>query len=198
MSEAFKEAQDRWCENLISDADLCDAVAVVGPECQRVPFIRAHLATISKPLKAALYGDWLLLPIMFSKLFQCVFPHTVESPLRCFFLQESSHEHGFKPLVRWISRRTNTWTRFERCDRWRLWCHHPQRIPFGAELDASEGITCTQSCQVVDDRWSGEILLALLAALGPRFGLHTDIADYDRISEAFLGFAGGSPAHILE
>ena len=60
MSEAFKEAQDRWCENLISDADLCDAVAVVGPECQRVPFIRAHLATISKPLKAALYGDWLV------------------------------------------------------------------------------------------------------------------------------------------
>ena len=56
MSETFKEAQDKWCESLISDADLCDAVAVVGPESQRVPFIRAHLATISKPLKAALYG----------------------------------------------------------------------------------------------------------------------------------------------
>ena len=135
----------------------------------------------------------------------CCFPSCFQNCFNAFSptplsrrWRESSHEHGFKPLVRWISRRTNTWTRFERCDRWRLWCHHPQCIPFGAELDASEGITCTQSCQVVDDRWSGEILLALLAALGPRFGLHTDIADYDRISEAFLGFAGGSPAHILE
>ena len=56
--EAFKQAQDRWCERLISDEDLCDAVALVGPERHRVPFIRAHLATLSEPLKAALYGDF--------------------------------------------------------------------------------------------------------------------------------------------
>lgn len=56
--EAFKQAQDRWCERLISDEDLCDAVALVGPECHRVPFIRAHLAALSEPLKAALYGDF--------------------------------------------------------------------------------------------------------------------------------------------
>ena len=58
MAEAFKQTQDKWCETWLTDEDLFDAVAVVGPERQRVPFIRTHLATISKPLKAALYGDW--------------------------------------------------------------------------------------------------------------------------------------------
>lgn len=60
MAKVFKQTQDKWCETWLTDEDLCDAVAVVGPERQRVPFIRAHLATISKPLKAALYGDWLV------------------------------------------------------------------------------------------------------------------------------------------
>ena len=60
MAEAFKQTQNDWCETWLTDADLYDAVAVVGPERQRIPFIRAHLATISKPLKAALYGDWLV------------------------------------------------------------------------------------------------------------------------------------------
>ena len=60
MARALKQAQDKWRETWLRDEDLCDAVAVVGPERQRVPFIRAHLATISQPLKAALYGDWLV------------------------------------------------------------------------------------------------------------------------------------------
>ena len=42
------------------------------------------------------------------------------------------------------------------------------------------------------------ILLALLAARGASFGLHTDLADADRISEALLGVAGRGSAHILE
>eukprot|EP00435_Cladocopium_sp_Y103_P047381 s677_g13.t3 len=58
MSNAFKQTQDKWCETWLTDEDLCDAVAVVGPERQRVLFIRAHLATISQPLKAALYGEF--------------------------------------------------------------------------------------------------------------------------------------------
>eukprot|EP00438_Fugacium_kawagutii_P032084 Skav222263 [mRNA] locus=scaffold8018:22369:23649:- [translate_table: standard] len=41
----------------MSDKDLCDWVAVVGPEGQRVPFNRAHLATLSKKLRAALYDE---------------------------------------------------------------------------------------------------------------------------------------------
>ena len=59
--EAFKKAQDRWCERWFA-ADLCDAVAVVGPDKQRVPFLRGPLAAMSEPLKAALYLEicWLL------------------------------------------------------------------------------------------------------------------------------------------
>ena len=57
MSEALRLAQDKRCESWITDEDLCDAVAFVGPERQRVPFLRAPLATLSKPLKVALYGD---------------------------------------------------------------------------------------------------------------------------------------------
>ena len=58
MSEALRLSQDKRCESWITDEDLCDAVAFVGPERQRVPFLRAPLATLSKPLKVALYGDW--------------------------------------------------------------------------------------------------------------------------------------------
>jgi len=58
MVDAFNEAQKRWCETLVSDPDLCDAVAFLGPEGHRVPFIRAHLASLSKPLRAALYGEF--------------------------------------------------------------------------------------------------------------------------------------------
>eukprot|EP00435_Cladocopium_sp_Y103_P006044 s1407_g1.t4 len=54
----FREAQDKWSKSWIFDQDLCDAVALVGPARHRVPFIRAPLAAISKPLKAALYGDF--------------------------------------------------------------------------------------------------------------------------------------------
>eukprot|EP00438_Fugacium_kawagutii_P003969 Skav207536 [mRNA] locus=scaffold756:159389:160657:- [translate_table: standard] len=56
--EVFKQAQDRWAETLILDEDLCDAVAFIGPDRHRVPFVRAQLATLSKPLKAALYGEF--------------------------------------------------------------------------------------------------------------------------------------------
>lgn len=55
----FRQAQDKWSESWMVDQDLCDAVALVGPARHRVPFIRAPLAAISKPLKAALYGDFL-------------------------------------------------------------------------------------------------------------------------------------------
>ena len=58
MVDAFNEAQKRWCETLVSDPDLCDAVAFLGPEGHRVPFIRAHLASLSKPFRAALYGEF--------------------------------------------------------------------------------------------------------------------------------------------
>ena len=58
MVQAFNQAQKRWCETLVSDPDLCDAVAFLGPEGHRVPFIRAHLASLSKPLRAALYGEF--------------------------------------------------------------------------------------------------------------------------------------------
>ena len=58
MSEALKLAQDQWSESWISDEDLCDAVALVGPERQRVPFLRAPLAALSKPLRAALFGEF--------------------------------------------------------------------------------------------------------------------------------------------
>ena len=58
MVDAFNEAQKRWCETLVSDPDLCDAVAFLGPEGHRVPFLRAHLASVSKPLRAALYGEF--------------------------------------------------------------------------------------------------------------------------------------------
>ena len=60
MSEALRLSQDKRCESWITDEDLCDAVAFVGPERQRVPFLRAPLATLSKPLKVALYGDWVV------------------------------------------------------------------------------------------------------------------------------------------
>eukprot|EP00435_Cladocopium_sp_Y103_P021746 s1161_g5.t1 len=58
MSKAFKQTQDKWRETWLTDKDLCDAVAVVGPERQHVPFIRPLLATISQPLRAALYGEF--------------------------------------------------------------------------------------------------------------------------------------------
>ena len=45
MSDAFKHAQERRCESWLTDEDLCDAMAVVGPEGHRVPFLRAPLAS---------------------------------------------------------------------------------------------------------------------------------------------------------
>eukprot|EP00438_Fugacium_kawagutii_P004665 Skav209254 [mRNA] locus=scaffold990:298141:300802:- [translate_table: standard] len=58
MSKAFKRTQDEWSERLLSEEDLCDTVAFVGPERHRVPFHRAHLAIISEPLRKALYGEF--------------------------------------------------------------------------------------------------------------------------------------------
>eukprot|EP00435_Cladocopium_sp_Y103_P047192 s677_g13.t2 len=57
MADAFKHAQVRRCESWLTDEDLCDAVAIVG-EGHRVPFLRAPLASLSQPLKAALYGEF--------------------------------------------------------------------------------------------------------------------------------------------
>eukprot|EP00438_Fugacium_kawagutii_P015345 Skav202563 [mRNA] locus=scaffold2177:172423:173850:- [translate_table: standard] len=56
--EDFKKVQQRLCERLISEEKFCDAVAILGPEGRRKPFIRAHLAALSEPLCAALYGDF--------------------------------------------------------------------------------------------------------------------------------------------
>ncbi|CAE7948012.1 unnamed protein product [Symbiodinium sp. KB8] len=47
-------ARDAWSERLISEEKFCDAVAVLGPEGERFPFVRALLANLSDPLNAAL------------------------------------------------------------------------------------------------------------------------------------------------
>eukprot|EP00438_Fugacium_kawagutii_P030939 Skav233222 [mRNA] locus=scaffold1215:94379:95815:+ [translate_table: standard] len=54
----FKAVQDKWSERLISEEKFSDAVAILGPEGRKVPFIRAHLAALSEPLCAALYGEF--------------------------------------------------------------------------------------------------------------------------------------------
>ncbi len=51
-------AQDAWAESLIVDDRFFDAVAVLGTEQQRRPFLSALLANVSKPLGAALFGDF--------------------------------------------------------------------------------------------------------------------------------------------
>jgi len=84
----FRQAQDKWSESWMVDQDLCDAVALVGPARHRVPFIRAPLAAISKPLKAALYGDWLVVSSMF---FVCLTVLLCPKPSKWFLA-------GFKPL----------------------------------------------------------------------------------------------------
>jgi len=54
----FKTAQDNWSEQLLSQDQFCDAVAVLGATAKRVPFIGALLANISEPLRAALFGEF--------------------------------------------------------------------------------------------------------------------------------------------
>jgi len=54
----FLQAQDAWSERLISEEKFCDTVAVLGPEGERFPFVRALLANLSDPLNAALYGSF--------------------------------------------------------------------------------------------------------------------------------------------
>ena len=51
-------AQQKWSEKLVSDEKFCDAVAILGAEGHRRPFLRAHLAAMSEPLCAALYGEF--------------------------------------------------------------------------------------------------------------------------------------------
>eukprot|EP00438_Fugacium_kawagutii_P000066 Skav228439 [mRNA] locus=scaffold5757:27041:28180:+ [translate_table: standard] len=58
VDEDFSAVQDQWSERLISEEKFCDAVAVLGPEGRKVPLIRAHLAALSEPLNAALYGKF--------------------------------------------------------------------------------------------------------------------------------------------
>lgn len=58
MSKAFQEAQEKWCEGLLSQEALCDAVAILGAEHHRKPFIRALLANLSEPMRCALYGEF--------------------------------------------------------------------------------------------------------------------------------------------
>eukprot|EP00434_Breviolum_minutum_P038162 symbB.v1.2.033843.t1/scaffold4261.1/size42272/2 len=54
----LKVAQQKWSEKLVSDEKFCDAVAILGAEGHRRPFLRAHLAAMSEPLCAALYGEF--------------------------------------------------------------------------------------------------------------------------------------------
>ena len=54
----FQQARAACCEKLLANEKYCDAVAIVGPEAHRVPFIRALLANLSEPLGAALYGNF--------------------------------------------------------------------------------------------------------------------------------------------
>lgn len=56
--ELFAQAQEKWSESLLSEEVYCDAVAILGLEAQRVPFIRPLLACLSQPLKALLYGSF--------------------------------------------------------------------------------------------------------------------------------------------
>eukprot|EP00928_Gymnodinium_smaydae_P023652 TRINITY_DN19438_c0_g1_i1.p1 TRINITY_DN19438_c0_g1~~TRINITY_DN19438_c0_g1_i1.p1 ORF type:complete len:470 (-),score=40.00 TRINITY_DN19438_c0_g1_i1:117-1472(-) len=79
MARAFEKVQDAWALKLISDQDLCDAVAVLGHEAVRVPFLSALLANISSPLKQALQGQFregvtreLVLPHVTPCVFQCI------------------------------------------------------------------------------------------------------------------------------
>ena len=56
--EIFAQAQEKWSQSLLTEEVYCDAVAIVGSEAQRVPFIRPLLACLSQPLKALLYGSF--------------------------------------------------------------------------------------------------------------------------------------------
>eukprot|EP00434_Breviolum_minutum_P026448 symbB.v1.2.023383.t2/scaffold2106.1/size89218/2 len=58
MPANFQAAQDRWAESLLTEVDYCDAVAILGEDEVRVPFVRALVATLSPPLRAALYGKF--------------------------------------------------------------------------------------------------------------------------------------------
>lgn len=54
--EPFRRAQDAWSERLLRDPRFFDAVAVLGPGAERVPFLSALVANVSEPLDKALYG----------------------------------------------------------------------------------------------------------------------------------------------
>ena len=51
-------AQERRCESWLADEDLCDAVAVAGPDVCHSFGHRWPLASLSKPLRTALYGEF--------------------------------------------------------------------------------------------------------------------------------------------
>ena len=48
---AFVKMREERTEQLLNDAELCDAVAVVGVEQCRIPCHRAQLANVSDPLR---------------------------------------------------------------------------------------------------------------------------------------------------
>ena len=48
---AFRSTQDAWSTRLLEDSELFDAVAVLGIEAKRMPFVRVLLANVSEPLK---------------------------------------------------------------------------------------------------------------------------------------------------
>ena len=105
--------------------------------------------------------------------------------------------NGFKPPARWISGRPDSWTDLATCLRWCLRRHDQKCLSHGAQADSSQGPTCTCSCEIVHDRWLGEVLLSL------SFTYHRCRRNHKfdttvRIFEILLGSAGRIAAHVLQ
>ena len=99
-------------------------------------------------------------------------------------------------FVWWISGGLQTWDRFEGCECWSVWCNASERMPFGSKVDSSKSTTCTSSCKGVYDRWSREILPALLGRL-ERIGFHIDFASNDHGGTIVFRDPGGNTEDIL-
>eukprot|EP00747_Dinoflagellata_sp_TGD_P116062 gnl/TRDRNA2_/TRDRNA2_172278_c0_seq2.p1 gnl/TRDRNA2_/TRDRNA2_172278_c0~~gnl/TRDRNA2_/TRDRNA2_172278_c0_seq2.p1 ORF type:complete len:460 (+),score=61.49 gnl/TRDRNA2_/TRDRNA2_172278_c0_seq2:44-1423(+) len=55
---SLAEVQDACAERLLANERFFDAVAILGPDAERVRFLGALLANISEPLNAALFGGF--------------------------------------------------------------------------------------------------------------------------------------------
>ena len=99
-------------------------------------------------------------------------------------------------FVWWISGGLQTWNRSEGCECWSVWCNDSERMPFGSKVDSSKSTTRTSSCKGVYDRWSREILSALLGRL-ERIGLHIDFTSNDHGGTIVFRDPGGNTEDIL-